>query len=1021
MALTETGVRLVAQGKAGFIRDMQAGEGAVTGFVTTAQRAKSGVMGFVSATTRGVSRVGSITRGAFGMAAGAVGGFVSATTGVIGGMTSLITRAGFAAFAVQQLASAAVGLGSALFGSNASMEQTRIAFVGLLGDAGKADAFLRDLQQFAATTPFEFPELTGAAQRLIGVGIAAQDVIPWMTAIGDAVAGMGGSAFEVDRVTTAITQMQAKGKITAEEMAQLTEANIPGWQALEKATGLSVAQLMDMSSKGLLPASKYLPLLISGMEQSFGGQMANQAKSFNGLLSTFRDNIGMAWRAFTGPMFEQAKGALTTLGDAVASPRFHEFATTMGQRVGTAVQAAVGHFGRLRTTVVSVAGAIQAGFAEGGLVGGIDAFLGRVGSMVPQIQPVTSFIRGTVIPSFQQFGSFISTTVVPALQQFGSFITTTIVPAIQQFGAWITGTALPAVQQFGQWIMGTAVPAVQRFAGFITTTIVPALQRFGGFITSTVVPALQEFGGWIGQHVGTIGRVALAIGMGVVAFSTLGSAISMVSAIVGGILTVIGSPLLIVLGLVAAAVTGLAFAWMTNFGNIRGVLNTFWTTAVSAFNAVKPALITVGTQIGELGGKFMGFIRNLLPAWESLKTAFQATAPLIAVAVGLIGAQIVGVIGFIGGALPGLGVVISGVVQVIAGVVTTIASLITGLVRIVVNVVSGNWAGAWNAAKEMVVGMARGVVSVISGLIGTIFGIVGALVGGVIGFFRNLYQVVVGGSIVPDMVNGIIRWIGQLPGRVLAFISSLVSQAIAKFNDWRSRATTAASNLATSVVERVTDLKNRAVTMVTTLVTSAVDRFNDMRSRVVTAITSLKDRALSIAASLVSSLQSKLDGLVSFVANLGGAFRSAGATIINMLKDGMMNAFEGVKNALSSGLQTLRNMLPFSEPRDRRSPLYGLSDSGMALMGELQKGIERHPLVLTSEILGTRAMERALRIAPIVGQPTVAPPATAQQITRNVAYTTTVTNQFNVNAQYGYQEPRHVVHDVRLLAMMYGS
>lgn len=55
----------------------------------------------------------------------------------------------------------------------ASKEQANIAFTSMLGDAQKAKAFLEDLQQFAAKTPFEFPDLIKSAQMMRAMGVAA--------------------------------------------------------------------------------------------------------------------------------------------------------------------------------------------------------------------------------------------------------------------------------------------------------------------------------------------------------------------------------------------------------------------------------------------------------------------------------------------------------------------------------------------------------------------------------------------------------------------------------------------------------------------------------------------------------------------------------------------------------------------------------------------------------------------------------------------------------------------------------
>src|SRR4051812_40465910 len=59
----------------------------------------------------------------------------------------------------------------------ASIEQARIAFTTLTGSATTANQEIKDLQDFAAKTPFEFPGLIHDANLLQGVGVQAKSII----------------------------------------------------------------------------------------------------------------------------------------------------------------------------------------------------------------------------------------------------------------------------------------------------------------------------------------------------------------------------------------------------------------------------------------------------------------------------------------------------------------------------------------------------------------------------------------------------------------------------------------------------------------------------------------------------------------------------------------------------------------------------------------------------------------------------------------------------------------------------
>lgn len=187
-------------------------------------------------------------------------------------------------------------LGGAAIKMAGDMEQTQIAFTNMLGSAKAAQDFLDQLAKFAEKTPFEYTDLTQQARQLMAYGFAAQDIIPMLTAVGDAVAAMGGNAEMLDRVTRAFGQMQAKQKVTAEEMRQLTEAGIPAWEYLSQAIGKSVPEVMKLSEKGLIPANVAINGMLQAMEKDFGGMMAEQSKTMLGSLSNLRDVFGRLMR-----------------------------------------------------------------------------------------------------------------------------------------------------------------------------------------------------------------------------------------------------------------------------------------------------------------------------------------------------------------------------------------------------------------------------------------------------------------------------------------------------------------------------------------------------------------------------------------------------------------------------------------------------------------------------------------------------------------------------------------------------
>lgn len=185
-----------------------------------------------------------------------------------------------------------IGLGKEAVLMADKMRQSEIAFTTMLGSAERAGSFLRDLQAFAAATPFEFPELVQSAKKMLALGFSAEQVIPTLTNVGNAVSGLGGNQQVFDRIILALGQMQAKGAVSAEEMKQLAEAGIPAWQALASAIGVTVPEAMEMAKKKQIDSTTAIAALQGDMAKRFGGLMEQQSQTIQGTLANLHDTVG---------------------------------------------------------------------------------------------------------------------------------------------------------------------------------------------------------------------------------------------------------------------------------------------------------------------------------------------------------------------------------------------------------------------------------------------------------------------------------------------------------------------------------------------------------------------------------------------------------------------------------------------------------------------------------------------------------------------------------------------------------
>ena len=268
-----------------------------------------------------------------------------------GSLFASVTGGNIAAQVITQVTSAAVDGGRAILEYSASLEQTKVGFETLMGSAQLAQSHLNELQQFAKSTPFEFAGLAKMSQRLQGVGVESQKVIPLINDIGNAVAAVGGSAEQVEGVTVAISQMISKGKVSAEEMEQLAERQVNGWAMLSAELGISQGAVRKLASEGKISTDVFLKAFQNFSRANFGDAMEKQSKTFNGALSNIKDSIQISAASAFEPLFAKVRGLAVDMAKDIEAQNgdFEKIgvviAEYMGKGLALGVEAIAGSLG----------------------------------------------------------------------------------------------------------------------------------------------------------------------------------------------------------------------------------------------------------------------------------------------------------------------------------------------------------------------------------------------------------------------------------------------------------------------------------------------------------------------------------------------------------------------------------------------------------------------------------------------------------------------------------------------------
>ncbi len=316
-------------------------------------------------------------------------------------------------------------------------------------------------------------------------------------------------------------------------------------------------------------------------------------------------------------------------------------------------------------------------------------------------------------------------------------------------------------------------------------------------------------------------------------------------------------------------------------------------------------------EFAKFGDAFGGVFQGFRDAWAKIQPAF----PVIMQVIGAVVASIVGFVGV-------LAIIISNIVaNVIVPLINTVVSIVTAIIRVFAGLVeffrgifSGDLAMAWAGIVDIFMGAWDLIYAVFRGAWDLIWGVVVGIKDGVVGAFQWLSDVLVGHSIIPDMITAIIEWFKSLPGKVLEFITNLVTAAISWFVDLKNKAIEKVVELVGSVIAWFINLKDQAIEKISALVSSVVSWFTGLPGKAASAlgntvtflvtkggdlITGLWDGIKNIWESTKTWFTNLPGNILTALGNLNTILKNAGKNIIQGFWDGMKEVWENTKKFVS--------------------------------------------------------------------------------------------------------------------------
>lgn len=188
------------------------------------------------------------------------------------------------------LIGAGVGAITAL---GAQAEQTSVAFTTLVGSEEKAAAMLKEINDFAAKTPYGNLDLTDNAKTMLNFGVQADKVNGYLRQLGDIAAG---DKNKLGSLSLVFGQVASAGKMSGQDLLQFINAGFNPLKELEKMTGKTYAELQDMMSKGQIGFDAVAAAInhATSAGGAFEGMSDKLSQTVSGKFSTLVGNIQQA-------------------------------------------------------------------------------------------------------------------------------------------------------------------------------------------------------------------------------------------------------------------------------------------------------------------------------------------------------------------------------------------------------------------------------------------------------------------------------------------------------------------------------------------------------------------------------------------------------------------------------------------------------------------------------------------------------------------------------------------------------
>ena len=430
-----------------------------------------------------------------GLAGGLAGGlsfgaFNAGLNAVVGTVQGVVSEAANAYIETERLTMSLKAM-SAQELVNAGSAKNFSEGLAMAGD--RANELLGWIQDLAIESPFGTQDIAGVMRLGMVYGFNSEQAKRSTKAISDFGAAMGLTGPEMERVVRALGQMNQRGKVTSQELMQLSEVGVGGLQILADAAGVSAAEMQKMIENGVVPAGPAIEALIAKFEEYDGAAAANVG-TLGGLLASMEDLKTIGLVDFFGPTFEAVQPKLDALVSAFKDEEFRaglrETGEQFGAWVGYSFDALAGQVERMGTAIK------EAPEGEPPLVSALKTIEPlQFESVAGDLQTISDVFTALSTGNTQLAFSIVYEQQDAEVQKMLDWVTWFGAESQREFTALVTfaqGTG-EFWTEWGAWISGEANREVTLAANWADTTLATAWTVANEFFTSTPFGIASEW------------------------------------------------------------------------------------------------------------------------------------------------------------------------------------------------------------------------------------------------------------------------------------------------------------------------------------------------------------------------------------------------------------------------------------------------------------------------------------------------------------------------------------------------